>query len=339
MPAVEERTTDYLRLADLPAEIQKELTELPIGRSSRPLPLGGGYGLLRILDIRRQGLTEGALKERSAAMEQNLFYAEVGKRLTRYVDSLLTPEEITVDGQNFSHLGRAMQVYAQKNGDWNTFPAAVRDALRGDSLLFAVREKLNDPLIRTKSMQYSLARVLDDLNDGRLAQIGNSSDQMAAALRNTLGNYVRDDFLVREAKAKGLDDYTSFTQAIRPWRDKWVYEFYRQDILDTLQIDTSGVFEWFSQNRQRYRTNSEQEPDFQRLRNRVIADFRRAEARSFLSHQAELLRQRYYVQVDTNRLAEIDVSDSEKSRWMTTQLFVAGSDRLAVPIVDGAWGL
>ena len=91
-------------------------------------------------------------------------------------------------------------------------------------------------------------------------------------------------------------------------------------------------------NKQKYIINQKDSVQFKDVKNRVKKDALRELAKNELLIIAEELKKRYPVEIYKDVLDSIEVINSKKSSWFTVNAYKSGTNRLACPVVDAAWG-
>ena len=136
-----------------------------------------------------------------------------------------------------------------------------------------------------------------------------------------------------------MDHAQNLQRELGSWRDKWVYEAARDYYTRDLRITSSQVEDYFEQNKHKYMIRSAVEPTFEKFAKQARRDVYIKDAQKILAHKIDSLKAVYPVIINSAVLDCINVTSSQKSRWLSVQVFKQSSNRMAKPIVDPAWGL
>jgi hypothetical protein len=290
-------------------ELQPAVLQLPIGVWSEPLPFNNQFAVVRVKDLRREGLLDSEYAQKAASFEQVIFYKKMNKALQQYVVNLLQPKKIVTDGGVFSVLLKGLMQWKNiKTAE--PFAAFVMASGDAHPDLVKLRSMLSQPLVTHTEGSILLGDFIRAFNFSPYRSDELSRLEVREKLNTDLAHYIRNTFLAEAAVAKGLQDDSAVRHQLQKWTDKWVYEAYRdnqkqhQVLADSVTVKVAT----------------------QRLNTR-------------LTNLSDSLRNIYPVTIDTTLLIAIDVQDSKKSRWQTTLLFKTGTNRLAYPVPDPAWGI
>jgi hypothetical protein len=144
--------------------------------------------------------------------------------------------------------------------------------------------------------------------------------------------------LAKEAIAHGLHKSLAVENRLQAWRDKWVYEEIRRFYTKSITIDDFGVEDFFRNNKSRYRTRNGIEPVFTDFANQARQSAYFEQTHLLLEKKIQLLKKVHKVQIYKAVLDTVSVTNFEKSRWANLVLFKNSTGKMAIPIVDPAWG-
>lgn len=293
--------TDYVTYLEVPPELFTAIKDLPIGDISDPVELEGRFYILQVLDVRRQGVTESEYNSRAPTFEKIVFYDKLGEALNAYIESVMEPKNVTVKGESFALLEKALLEWEKINRQERPrFLTAVESAPEGSSSLHALREHQDKPFLTHRTGLVSIHEFLEYFETSKILTEEKSEADFRTRLHVAVKQSIRDYFLIQEASARNLQEHPLVQKQLALWRDNWVYQETRSRFLEEQEaMDQSA---------------------------------------SVLIEKAEELKSRYPVEVNEAVLDTINVIDFEKSRWATLQIFKTGTNRLAYPSVDPRWG-
>ena len=332
--------TGYVTWMDIDPDILEAIKDLPAGEISDPILINGTWVIFQITDIQRESFTENAYLEAAESMRQTLFYRKAQAAVRRYVDQLMTPLNVRTKGEAFRMLADAVAEWRQQpqkgGGD---FLAAVKAAGPDNGQLFRLQQNLDQTLTLFEGGRWSVADFLERYDPAALKSDPQDLQALRSELNQRLAITLRDEFLGAEARRLKLHRSARLQRTLGQWRDKWVYDQSRRHFLRDLKLDSTAVRHWFEQNSRRYQLYKDKKPEWNDFREEARRDAWIDAARVALSREATELQSRYRVTINKAVLDTISVTTSEASKWMSVQLFKSGSERMAVPIADPAWGL
>lgn len=331
--------SDYISWMELSPNIFDAIKDLPYGEVSDPVYIGGDYWIFQILDIRRNAVLESEYKTQSPRFEQILFYQKLTEDSIKYVSDLMTPLNVRTKGETLGALASAYWEWMNdENLSKTSFYACALDDPPQTPELKVLREKLGNTLMEYSDKRITLGDFLEEYPLGHIWLEYPSKRALLTELNNVLAIYIRNRVLRAEAEANKIDELPELQAEMQQWMNKWVYEAYRLKITDNLMLQDSLIYKYFLTNKQKYIINLKDTVQFEDVKNQVKRDALREFAKQELLAKSEALKERYTVEINQVVLDSIGVIESQKSRWFTVNAFKSGSNRLACPVVDAAWG-
>lgn len=330
-------TTDYITPQDVRPELLSAIEDLPYGDISDPVELNGQWFIFQVLDIRRQGVTTTEYETRASSIEQVLFYRKLEAETRDYVAALLTPLNIRTHADAYNRLGNALLAW-QRNDSLRALPfmQAVMTATPEQGALHDLATHLDAPFFSAGDLTVPTAEFLTWFSTARLKALPGQPRDLEARFDNGVAMTIRDFFLAKEARRRGLDAAPRVETELNRWRDKWVYEASRGHFSDPYQPPDSLARAWFDANPRQW-SAGERIPAFQEVAEDVRRELRLRHTAMKLRETARELRERFPVTVDSTVLDTISVIEFEKSRWASLQLIKGGSNRQAFPTADPLW--
>ncbi len=332
--------TDYISWLDVSDEVLNAIKDLPIGAISAPVEMDGNYFIFQIEDIRRAAVTENEYQSQAESFRKILFYRKLPKEAGRYVSEFMTPKNVVTKGPAFHKLGSALAEWKVKKAKDNiSFADAIAKAREGDGALFELQINMDQTLVTFVGGQWTIADFLKDFDAKTVKADADDRNGLLNQLNQQIAVRVRDSFLVKEAKKKGLQKSPNVQKELQAWRDKWVYEECRRLYNEGLKLTDEQASDYFARFRDRYKIRWDDNPTFEEFRSQARRDAYIQYAQQILNQKVDSLAAYFPIQINKAVLDTITTIESAKSRWMSLQVFKRSSNRLAVPIVDPAWGL
>lgn len=330
--------TDYLTWMDVPAELLEAIKNLQIGEISKPVELNKAYYLFQITDIRRGGISDFDYQNTYKRYEQILFYSQLQEKTISYTAAFMTQKNIVTKGKEFQILWNALSEWKQQNNNSVTFSSAIDNAGKTEPALWELKRKMENSLINFEGGQFSLKEIINRFDPASITAEYSAKQQLRKQLQRQIALIVRNYLFAKEAIAQGLHKSFAVENQLQAWRNKWVYEESRRYYTKSITIDDLGVQEYFRNNKSRYKTGNGMEPVFTNIANQAKQHAYFEQAHLLLKKKIQMLEKVNTVKIYQAVLDTVVVTDFKKSRWASLFVFKGNTDRMAVPIVDSAWG-
>lgn len=331
--------TKYLSFLDVSDDFLENIKDLPLGAISDPIPMNGVYFIYQVMDIRREPITDYDYKNKYESFRQILFYRQLKKEAAKFVSDFMTPRNVVTKGEAFRTLSNALAEWLQqKPSDPDSFLIAVQNASDSEPAMKKLKENLQQPLVTFKGGKWTMQDFLQRFYPGSVKIDPKNKQEFRSKLNEKIGLAIRDYFLVKEAKKRGLQKAPEVKKQLKEWTDKWVYEETRHFYTKDVHIDDEQARKYFDKFKDRYKIRWNDNPKFDEFKNQAKRDAYIRQVRALLSHKVDSLATFFPITINQAVLDTITTIEFEKSRWASLQVFKNSSKRLAAPIVDPAWG-
>ena len=330
--------TKYLSFLDVTDEFLDAIKDLPIGEISDPVERNGVYFIYQIVDVRRDPVTENEYQDQYEKYRQILYYRQLKKEAVKYVSNYMTPKNVTTKGDAFRLLADALSEWRRQTPDDGDFMQAVQNAAGEQSAMKKLRDNLNLTLVTFSGGKWTIADFLERFDPLSIKADPKERRDVRSQLNDKIALTVRNYFLIKEAKKKGLLKSPDLQKELKEWRDKWVYKETRKYYTQDIKVSEDEVKAYFEKYKDRYKIRWDDELTFEEFKNQAHRDaaIRRVKAR--LDRKVDSLSAYFPIVVNQAVLDTITTIEFEKSRWAAMPVFKNSSKRLAAPIVDPAWG-
>jgi len=331
--------TDYISWLDVSDKVLDAIKDLPAGAISAPVEMDGNYFIFQVEDVRRNAVTENEYKSQAESFRKILFYRKLPQEAGRYVSEFMTPKNVVTKGPAFHKLGSALAEWkAKKEKDNISFANAIAKAQEGDGPLLDLQNSLDETLVTFAGGQWSIEDFLKDFDPKSIKAEPDDRNGVLNDLNQQIALHIRDSFLLKEAKKKGLLKSPNVQKELQDWRDKWVYEECRRLYNEGLKVSEAEARDYFAHFQDRYKIRWNDDPTFEEFHKQAQRDAYIQRAKTILNQKVDSLATYFPIQINKAVLDTITTNESQKSRWMSLQVFKRSSNRLAVPMVDPAWG-
>ncbi|MBI5472323.1 MAG: hypothetical protein HY961_08265 [Ignavibacteriae bacterium] len=306
--------TGYLTHQDLSPEIFAALKEIPVGAIPEPALIEGKWFIFQMVDIRRSAVTSSEYLTRYSTFEKVLFHAKLRDSITAYVDSMLTPRKFTTKGKFVQLIAAGVAEWFAPNGETNEhatlpFAEAVDRSTQDQPALFALKGHLDDVALTYDGGELKLRELLRFLKVNELKPDMESVMRRERQINERIAISLRDEFLTREAAQRGYARDTHIQKTLTTWRDKWVCEEFMNSLVRDIKSGTAR-----------------DENDAKAIPALMLA-------------KARFLSEKNSITIYSNVLDTVRIDETEKSKLATFQIFRAGTNRPAFPVVDPVWTL
>jgi len=331
--------TDYLTWLEVSPELLDAIKDLPIGQISMPIAMNNVYFILQIVDIRRSPITETDYQRNAERVKQILFYRKLKAEAAHYVSRFMTPKNVSTKGDAFRKLANGLAEWRKMNGNQKNFMETIESAKEDDVALFRLKNSLDQTLVTAKNLHWTIKDFINRFDPQMIKEDPENKHTFRSTLNQQIALTVRNHFFIQEARKNNLHKSSNIKKQLQEWRDKWVYEETRRHYSINLKIDEEQAKEYFEKYRDRYKIRWDDTPTFEQFRNQAKRDAYILRSRALFEQKIDSLKTYYPIIIDYAVLDTISTIDFQKSRWASLQVFKRSSNRLAVPIVDPAWGL
>lgn len=332
--------TQYLTWLEVPSELLDAIKDLPLGEISDPIEMNGVYFIFQIVDIRQEGVLDSEYNSKAERYRQILFYRKVAEETQRYIAEFMTPKNVITKGDAFMDVADALAEWKQMDEKGRPdFINVVEAADENHPALLTLKNNLQKTMVTFKNGKWTINDLLKRFNLMSVKVDTKDQNQFRSQLNQQIAIEIRDFFMVKEAKQKKLYKSNSVKRQIKEWRDKWVYEEARSYYTKDLKITEEQARNYFEKFKDKYKIRKDNVPTFSSFQSQAIRDAYFLKEQSIIQQKVDSLKAHYPVVLNETVLDTIKTIDSKKSRWMSLQVFKRSSNRMAVPIVDPAWGL
>jgi hypothetical protein len=332
--------TDYITWLEVSPELLEKIKDLPVGEISDPVELNGMFFIFQIVDIRREPLSDYEINNKSKTFEKILFARKVQDKATQFVSEFMTPKNVVTKGESFRKIAKAMEEWDEINiEERGEFLETVLSAEEDDNALFELRNNLDKTLVTFEKNKWTVEDFLKRFREKSLKFPSQDGKNFRSQLNQQIALTVRDHFFIKEAKKRKLDTSKPVQKELIQWRNKWVYEEMRGQLSADLNITDEQARNYFNKYKDKYKIRWDDKPQYGSFKNQAKRDVYIQNAKMILNQKVDSLKTIYPVSIDYAVLDSIQVIDFKKSKWISLQVYKQSSNRMAVPIVDPAWGL
>ena len=306
-----ELESDYLRWTEIESRFYEAIKTLPIGDISVPVEYDGAFYLLQIVDIRRSGLTTTMVEDAIPTSKKVIFARKRMAARKAYVAALMEPKNVKTNAAALNILAQAVnEWYSSSSLNSIDFFSALDKA--GDSYpkMAVFKEEQDRILVTTTDKQFSIMEIARALP---LRKIMKEFKQPFAAFAAYTAASVRDHYLEQLGTARNYQNDLAYSENLRGWNDKWLYEEYR------------------------LKYTLEQPENKKNVNNVTVRQYFVKKDQEFLLQKIDSLANIMPPQLNTTVLDTIQLSEPTKTRDMEVLFFKGGTNNLAFPTIGHEW--
>jgi hypothetical protein len=332
--------TGYKTWLDIDPKVLNIVKDLPHGQISQPVLLDGVYYLFQVKDIRRSAVMPDDYLKKSSTMRKIIYNTKLKEGTAKLIDSFMTPKNVVTKGFFFITLSNALAEWkSEKIGDVLSFRDAVRSGNDKYPSMNKLKQYLNQTITSYKDGQLTVNQLLDLLDVSPVKADPKDEYTFRNQLNTQIGVTVRNYLLAKEGMNRKYEDLPWVQKELNDWMNKWVFEETRHFYTDKVNLTEEDVQKYFLSHISKYKTDKNDKPVMNRfIKEKVCRDAGIYIDQTVLKAKVDSLKKCFPIEINYTVLDTLNVHQP-KNRWSFLQVFQGGTDRLAVPIVDPAWGL
>ena len=231
-------------------EIEDSLYKLKIGEITHPLQTSDGWYIFRLTDIEEvivedaqhnESLTNEARNRIKARKEILLF--------DKFFEELFQNIKVDVDGTLLKALTENLSDLFAKKRDKLNIPIAEKIHLEPADVIAIQNQigvkNLNSNLIKFQSDPITLNKFLLLLSFDGFYSRATEVDSLFISLNDRVRSFIRNEIIAREGISRGYLKDPEVKRDIETWRDNYLFQMHRANILDTVKISEEEVIEFY----------------------------------------------------------------------------------------------
>ncbi len=333
--SLRDMNSPYMKAEDIDPELLNIIKDLEFNTISEPVKYKDQWFLFEVTDIRRQRLSDYDYESKSSTYRKVLYNKKAMQQGTAFVSSIMESKNLATDREIFNRLNGSLYRWYKDTPPYSDLLEKVKEGERVYQQ--DIQKLLPLTLITFEGKSWTVERFLEEFNPARYQLRPDSFDSFTTRFADIIALVVRDFYLLDLSNNQQLAKEASVQREIDSWKNKWTFQEYRTQFLDTLSFTDENVAEYFKKEGQKYGIDQNDIANFASLddamKRRVRKDFL-----SFrISQKANELRDKTEITIYHNVLDTIQVQNEDLSPGINVQLLKQNSNRPAFPVVDPNW--
>jgi hypothetical protein len=198
-----------------------------------------------------------------------------------------------------------------------------------------------EPLVKMKDRSVTLARFLSwyRAREFVLRLRATSVRTYRASLQQVVWRMVRDGLLIEQAMKRGMDKRENVQTQKIWWEEKALYALGKKKLADSMALDGAKLLDYYRNHRRSYLDGKGDTLTFEAAREQVRNDLYTTEFTRRLLHRLIMLKRKYPVQIDDDKLRGLRVENENDPRAIDTYFAKKGGTfpHPAFPTIDSDW--
>lgn len=329
-----ELTSPLLGADEIDPAVLAILKDLDIHTPSEPVQYNGHWYVFEVIDIQRTPLSEADYMQRASTHRKRIYNRKALAAGQAYVGETMEPLKVTTKRPGFEVLGRALWEWYRAQTPQRNLLHYINDRNWDTSYIRQLVEHYDTELVRFGNEQWTIHTFLKQFTPGRYVLRARDPAAFTARLADVVALVVRDAVLLRVAEEERLDRQSQFQRSLELWRDQWMFQEYRRQLLATADTSNSAVKAYYD------RKDSTMEGSFypyEQLDSQGRDKIRDRMMQEWMGHYADSIAARYDVSINESALDTLTLSTSRANPSLTVHLLKSNSNKMPFPIVDPGW--
>ncbi len=256
----------WFTFGEMDPDFEAACYALPVGEISKPVRTRFGWHIIKVEDKKVNPiLTEADFAKNYKKLERIVRSRKENAVANAYVKELMTPLRVTLKGRAFAFLvKRAQDVFGKPNRR-RRFPKPVFKDEQVLGFAESLKPYRNEVLVEYRGGQWTIGDFLDRLEAMPPAERPRLNSP--GSLRRGIKTMIRDAFLAKEARKRGLQNHPYVRSEVALWYEDTMAQLVKKQIADTIRVTEEEIQRAFEANPRRYG-----EPEKVKIREILVAD-------------------------------------------------------------------
>jgi len=314
--------------------ILEVLKDLEINTPSKPAEFQGQWYIFEVVAIERQPLAEADYTQKAPTYRKILYNKKALELATAFVAETMEPLQVVTRRQGFEILNDALWAWYQHETPARNLLHYIEEQGWDTAFTQKLIDNYEAPLVHFDNQNWTLKTFLEHFTPGRYVLRAREPQAFKARLADVIALVVRDAVFLKMAEQERLDEQPQYQRLLALWKDKWMFQAFRNILLDSTAIADAEIKAYYEQKDEEiaaafypYDRLSAQD------KNRIKKKMMQESIASYVDSVSAL----HAIVIDETALDTLLLTVSTVNPYMTVHLLKSNSNKMPFPIVDPNW--
>ena len=329
-----ELTSPLLGADEIDPAVLEVLKDLDIHTPSEPMEYKGHWYVFEVIDIQRSPLSEVSYAQGASTYRKRIYNRKALAAGQAYVVETMEPLKVTTKRPGFEVLNETLWEWYRARAPQRNVLHYIDDQKWDGPHVRQLVEHYDTELVHFGNERWTIYTFLKHFTPGRYVLRARDPAAFRARLADVVALVVRDAVLLRIAGEERLDRQPQFQRSLELWRDQWMFQEYRRQLLAAADTTDSAVKAYYDHKESTmegsfypYEQLDSQGRD--KARNRMMQEW--------MAHYADSTAALYDISINEVVLDTLTMSTSRANPYLTVHLLKSNSNKMPFPIVDPGW--
>lgn len=256
----------WFKFGDMDPDFEAACYELPVGQISEPVRTRFGWHIIRVENRKVNPiLAEHDFAKNYKKLERIVRSRKENALANQFVKELMEPLEVRAKGRAFAFLLEKAKAYFGDPLEQKQLPAQPLRDQQVASFAEMMEPFRDEVLVEFRGGHWTIGDFLDRLEAMPPAERPRINS--FNGLKRGIKWMIRDEFLAREARKRGLQHHPYVRSEVTLWFEDTMAQLVKKQIADTIRVTEEEVRDYYEAHRDRYG-----EPEKVRIREILVED-------------------------------------------------------------------
>jgi hypothetical protein len=336
-------TVTMMALMKRNAAMARIVEQLPVGMASDVITVPDGQYIMQVDSVWTNAITTGSAEAEARSDAQRWLTQQRADSLSGvYVQKMMLESDPIIERRTFDILRAYLGTMVLADATFNAWGLADRFHGEADSVEYRDPGKYErSTLVQTRSGALTLGMFLAwyRLREPNLKLRLVSPQSFFVSLEEIVWRMVRDELLVRRARARGLHERPGVVAQRRWWEDKLLFQVAKDSLSRTITWTDTTLRAYFDKHPRLHRDATGKARRFEEAKDDVLREWYDMALTERIFHRLTVLKDRYPVSIDEAALRRVPVDAEQDPRAIDVVVAKKGGTfpRPAYPTIDAFW--
>jgi hypothetical protein len=336
-------TVTMMELVKKNAAMARIVEQLPVGRPSDVITVPDGQYIMQVDSVWTNAITTGSADAEARSDAQRWLTQQRADSLSGvYVQRMMLEADPVIERRTFDILRASLGAQLLSDSTFNAWGLADRFRGEKDSVRYRDPGVYEDStLVQTRNGALTLGMFLQwyRLRETNLKLRLVSPKAFFVSLEEIVWRMVRDELLVRRARARQLQERPGVVAQKQWWEDKLLYQVAKDSLSRTITWTDSTLRQYYDAHPRFHRGPTGAVQSFEDAKEDVLREWYQVALTERVFHRLTELKARFPVSIDDAALRHVPVDAEQDPRAIDVVVAKKGGTfpRPAYPTIDPFW--